>query len=250
MPTVAVFGLGWPTYGSPSRKGFGVGGWAVRAASEMGFSRVRAVARSPDKYAGFYAGMPNVEVVAGDVTKPETLGAVLDGMDAAIFAVQAPDGVSVDEVDRDGLINLAKECEARAVKLIVITAVGVSPKHAWNPVRLIMHVFIKARYYTAKWESEEYVRKQTKKTRWTIIRPGMLSEGDYSPHRVEISQADAVLFGFRAVSKADVGKLAAAAVADPASDFTTFEVQGGTKALGASTFSGLFAGLKKDAVSQ
>jgi len=91
---------------------------------------VRAVARDPAKYQAFYADMPRVTVVRGDVTKPDTLPDVLRGATAAVFAAQAPDGVPCEAVDRDGCINVAKACHELGVKLIVVSSVWVSPKHA------------------------------------------------------------------------------------------------------------------------
>lgn len=242
MPKLVVFGLGWSTTGSTTTPGFGVGGHCVRIASEKGWE-VLAVARTPSKYRGFYSEMKGVTVVEGDVSRPETLVALLRGADAAVFAAQAADGISAKEVDRDGCINLAKECEKQGVKLIVVSSVGVSRKHPIHPIRFLLNRIIKWGMMDAKWEAEEYVRRHTK-VRHTIIRPGQLVNGAGTTNKLDISQADSLMFGGSALSKADVAKICVAAAADPLSDYVTFEVQSSKSTEPLSL--DIFSALKKD----
>jgi uncharacterized protein YbjT (DUF2867 family) len=242
--TIAVFGLGAPSRFSPTILGSGVGGHAVRvAANEFSFL-VRAVARDPSKYQEFYKDSPNVQLVQGDVTKPETLGECLKDCTAAIFSVTAMNGFSVMDVDRDGLINLARECAKLKVKLVVISAIFCSPKHAYSPARYLFDSIIKWNYLRAKWEGEEAVR-QMQGLNYTIIRPATLTDGPPVQAQYKLSQGDNFSNAFRANPKVDIARVAVAACVDPAADKVTFECAGSNPDKPA-TIKDIFAGLKPD----
>jgi len=243
QPVIVVFGCGAPSRFSPSVLGSGVGGHAVRIAAEKGYS-VRAVARNPAKYQDAYKDLPTVQVVQGDVTKPETLGECLKEATCAIFAAQAADDASAFDVDRDGLVNVAKECVKANCKLVVISSVFVSPKHYWNPVRGLLNTVIKWRMMDAKWQGEEAVRKM-EGLKYTIIRPGTLVDKPHLTNEFKLGQGDATFFARFPIPKADVGKVAIAAATDAASDNVTFELAG-SDSKNPVTVEGIFNGLKKD----
>jgi putative NADH-flavin reductase len=242
--TIAVFGCGAPSKFSPSILGAGVGGHCIRiAAGEKNFN-VKGVARNPAKYQDVYKDLSNVTLVQGDVTKPETLGECLKDCSCAIFAVQASDDATAFSVDRDGLINLAKECVKTNVKLIVISSVYVSPRHYFNPLRGFLNTIVKWRMMDAKWQGEEAIRK-IEGLKYTIIRPGSLTDGQPLKNEYKIGQGDALTFAIHPIPKVDAARIAVAACTDPASDKVTFECAGSTSKNPA-TVEGIFAGLKKD----
>ena len=242
-PTIVVIGCGAPSKFSPSKLGFGVGGHAIRYASQKGYN-VRAVARNPAKYEQFYKDLPNVTLVKGDVTDAASIAECVKGATAVIFAAQASDNVSAFEVDRDGLVVVAKECQKANCKLVVISSVFVTPKHYFNPVRGFLNTVVKWRMMDAKWEGEEAVRKM-EGLRYTIIRPGTLTDNPPLENEYKIGQGDALLFASKGIPKEDVGKIAVAAAVDPASDNVTFEVAGSSSKNPVTT-EGIFAGLHKD----
>jgi nucleoside-diphosphate-sugar epimerase len=242
-PVIVVFGLGAPTKGSPSILGRGVGGHAVCVASERGFT-VRAVARSPAKYEALFKDLPGVSVVKGDVTNVASVAECLQGATAAIFSVQAADDVSAFEIDRDALILVAKECLKANCKLVVISSVFVSPKHYLNPLRGFLNTIVKWRMMDAKWQGEEAVRGM-KGLKFTIIRPGGLTDKEALKNEYKIGQGDGLMFARFTIPKVDVGRVAVAACVDPASDNTTFELAGSSSTKPA-TVEGIFAGLKQD----
>ena len=242
-PTIVVFGCGAPSKFSPSFLGFGVGGHAVKIAAEEGYT-VRAVARTPAKYQDFYKDLPTVTVVKGDVTNAESVAECVKGATCAIFAVQASDDASAFSVDRDGLILVAKECQKVKCKLVVISSVWVSPKHYFNPVRGILNIFIKWRMMDAKWQGEQAIRK-IEGLRYTIIRPGSLTDAAPLTNEYKIGQGDGTFFAIHSIPKVDVARVAIAAATDPASDQVTFEMAGSTSTKPA-TVEGIFAGLNKD----
>lgn len=244
--TVVVFGLGAPSYGSPTKLGHGVGGYAVRHAAAAGYT-VRAVARDPSKYSAIFSSVPGVELVKGDVTDAVSTEAAVRGANAAIFAVQAPDGLPATAVDRDGLIVLAKACQEAGAKLIVISSVLVEPRNRFHPIRLLLNSgLVKSGMMDAKFAGEEFVREKVK-TRHTIIRPAGLSDGGPSTTEWAISQGDSSFPGWRSISKTDVARIAVAAVSDRASDYTTFEVNGGSSRRPVTLE--VFSKLKKDPIA-
>ena len=236
-------GCGAPSRFSPTSIGLGVGGHAIRVAAQKGYN-VRAMARNPAKYADSYKEFPNVSLVQGDVTKPETLAECLKGATAVIFAVQAADDATAQQVDRDGLINTAKECARANCKLVVITSVYTSPRQYYNPLRVLFNTLVKWRMMDAKWEGEQAVRAEPG-LKYTIIRPGALTDKPALPNEYKLGQGDHALFPMYSIPREDVGRIAVAACVDPASDNVTFELAGSTSKKPA-TVDGIFNGLKKD----
>lgn len=241
--TIVVMGVGAPTKFSPTPLGNGVGGHAVRFAAKQGYN-VRVLARNPAKYADTFKDYPTVTIVQGDVTKPETVAECIKGASAAIFAVQAPDDATAFQVDRDGLIVVAKECASASCKLVVISSVFVSPKHYFNPVRGLLNTVVKWRMMDAKWEGEQAVRAM-KDLRYTIIRPGTLNDNKALENEYKIGQGDGLFFAVKPIPREDVGKVAVQACVDAASDQTTFELAGSSSKKPVS-LEGLFTGLHKD----
>jgi NADH dehydrogenase len=106
-----------------------------------------------------------VEARAGDVTRPETLAAAMQGMDTVINAVQFPSSPieiprkdwTFENVDYKGTVNLVDAAKASGVKRFVyLSAVGADPdgpKH----------------WFRFKGLAEEYVRES--RLEWTIVRP-------------------------------------------------------------------------------
>jgi uncharacterized protein YbjT (DUF2867 family) len=242
-PTIVVFGMGAPSKFSPSILGAGVGGHAVRVAAGKGYT-VRAIARNPAKYEEVFKDLPTVSIVKGDVTNTESVAECIKDATCAIFAAQAADGASAFSVDRDGLIVVAKECLKANCKLVVISSVYVTPSHNFNPLRVCFNTVVKWRMMDAKWQGEVAVREM-KGLRYTIIRPGALTDKPELTNEYKIGQGDSAFFPIHSIPKLDVGKVAVAAATDPASDQVTFEIAGSTSTK-PQTVEGIFSGLKKD----
>jgi len=120
----------------------------------------------------------NVEVRAGDVRDPSTLGAAMRGVDIVINAVQFPGspienrrkGWTFEEVDLKGTRNQVDAAKAAKVRRFVsISAVGASrdaDKH----------------WFRYKWEAEKYL--QDSGLEWVIVRPAwVFGPGDVSLNR-------------------------------------------------------------------
>ncbi|HET7094900.1 MAG TPA: NAD-dependent epimerase/dehydratase family protein [Thermomicrobiales bacterium] len=106
---------------------------------------------------------PNVEVVAGDITRPDTLAAACDGCEAVIHLVAIiaeQKGATFDEVIRQGTVNVADAARAAgARRLLHMSALGTR-----NDPRFP--------YFEAKWQAEQAVMGSG--IPWTIFRPSII----------------------------------------------------------------------------
>ena len=92
-------------------------GYAVRALVR---DRARAARILPD----------GVELVVGDLTRPETLGPATAGVDAIVFTHGSTTRErDVRDTDYAGVANVLKALAGRPVRIALMTAVGVSLIH-------------------------------------------------------------------------------------------------------------------------
>lgn len=103
------------------------------------------------------------DIVAGDVTKPETLPMALKGCDAIINLVAIiaeTDDATFDGVIRQGTVNLLLAAQRAGIRrFIQMSALGAQhdPQFA---------------YFEAKWQAEQAVRQSS--LDWTIFRPSII----------------------------------------------------------------------------
>ena len=105
----------------------GNNGGAVREQLTALGVRVRAMSRNGDKARDKFGD--NHDWVSGDVTKPETLGPVLEGVDVVIWAVATmrPWGSNRPEmVDYQGVVNMAAAAQEAGVSRMVMITSSVS----------------------------------------------------------------------------------------------------------------------------
>jgi uncharacterized protein YbjT (DUF2867 family) len=96
-----------------------VGSHLARALVDAGHE-VRAMTRRPDAYTG--AGTP----VHGDVDDPQSLAAVLAGVDAAYYLVHSLDSDDFEDKDADAAINFGgAAAEAGVERIIYLGGLGV-----------------------------------------------------------------------------------------------------------------------------
>jgi NADH dehydrogenase len=106
----------------------------------------------------------DIEVVEGDVTRPETLRGALDGCTKIIHLVaiiEERGGATFDGVIRGGTANLVAEAkQTRGIeRFVLMSALGATDNPGY-------------RYLQAKWDAEEAVRGSG--TPWTIFRPSVI----------------------------------------------------------------------------
>ncbi len=114
---------------------------------------------------GRHAGLANdqIEVVEGDVTRPETLHGVMDGCEAVVHLVaiiEEKGGATFDGVIRQGTVNVVAAAQRAGVRHFVhMSAMGARHDPAYG-------------YFEAKWQAEQAV--QASGIPWTIFRPSVI----------------------------------------------------------------------------
>jgi uncharacterized protein YbjT (DUF2867 family) len=71
-----------------------------------------------------------VEVVAGDLTVPDTLTQAVDGVDAIVFTHGSDGGgkVGAEQIDYGGVRNVLAALGGRSVRIALMTAIGVTDR--------------------------------------------------------------------------------------------------------------------------
>ncbi|KAL4419569.1 hypothetical protein ABPG77_003595 [Micractinium sp. CCAP 211/92] len=217
------------------------------AALEAEKKEVRAVVRQPSKYAASLGSHKGVELVAGDVTDPQSLRAAVAGSSGVIFAASGSGYWSGKEVDYQGVANVAEAVKEAGGKqrVVLVSSCLVSPHNRWNPIRILLNN-MRWSLMDYKYKGEEALRRSG--VQYTIVRPGGLTSEPAGQARLEVAQGD---HGSGRVSRADVAAVCVAALTDSATRNVTFELVGkpaeGQAPPLAQQLRGLFTGLKADA---
>src|SRR5271157_3895535 len=139
----------------------------------------RALVRTPSKARKFPA---QVEVISGDVTRPETLTAAVDGIDAVVFTLGS-DGagkVGAETVDYGGVRNVLAALGSRTARIALMTSIGVTNRTG---------------SYNRSTESHDWKRRAERLVRasglaYTIVRPGWFDYNGPNEHRLVLLQGD------------------------------------------------------------
>ncbi|EUB99459.1 hypothetical protein PMI07_005740 [Rhizobium sp. CF080] len=103
-----------------------IGRLVVQEAFRQGHT-VRALTRNPSRATRFPAG---VEVVGGDVTRPETLAPAFEGIDAVVLTVNA-DGhgkEASEAVYYGGIRSVLSAIGGRDVRVALMTTIGITER--------------------------------------------------------------------------------------------------------------------------
>ncbi len=154
-----------------------IGEHVVDVALEHGHA-VRALVRDADSARRFPA---DVEVVVGDLTHPETLGAAVEGVDAVIFTHGSNGSkAAMEAVDYGGVRNVLAALESRKVRIALMTAIGVTNRTG---------------SYNRSTEAHDWKRRSERLVRasgvpYTIVRPGWFDYNDADQHRLVLLQGN------------------------------------------------------------
>jgi uncharacterized protein YbjT (DUF2867 family) len=192
------------------------GSLVVRELTAAGYG-VRALVRSADDGQDRFAD--GVEVVVADARAAATLGPALAGATALVIAIGAEPGDRAngpEQVDYLGVSNLAAAAvTSRLQQVVLVSSAGVTREdHPLN--RLFDDVL------TWKARGEDALRASG--VPYTIVRPGGLTAADTGPGAVRLDQGDK---GTGFIPRADVARLAVAALGEPAARNRTFEAYAG-----------------------
>jgi uncharacterized protein YbjT (DUF2867 family) len=150
---------------------------------------VRALARHP----GAARLPPQVEVVRGDLTLPETLDGCLDGVDTVFLVWTAPPSAVVSALER-----IAKH----ARRIVFLSA----------PIKTPHPFFQQPNFLRAMFEQIERLI-ETSGLQWTFMRPGMFAANALSWWAPQIRVGDVVRWPYLAAPTAPIDERDIAAVA-------------------------------------
>jgi uncharacterized protein YbjT (DUF2867 family) len=172
---------------------------------------VRALVRDPAD-GGFAEG---VDVVQADAREPSALGPALAGATAHVIAIGARPGDAAsgpEQVDYRGVQNLASAAAAAQLgHVVLVSSAGVTrDDHPLN--RRFDDVL--------QWKARGEAALRASGVPWTIIRPGGLTDADTGAGGVRLVQGDA---GTGFIPRADVARIAVAALGEPSARGRTFE---------------------------
>lgn len=152
-------------------------------------AQVRALARNPDA-ADF---PPQVEVVRGDLTLPETLDSCLDGIDTVFLVWVAPPAAVASALER---------IAQHARRIVFLSAPLKTPHPLFqqpNPARALVE------------QIERLI--ETSGLQWTFLRPGMFAANARNWWGPQIRAGDVVRWPYLAVPTAPIHERDIAAVA-------------------------------------
>jgi uncharacterized protein YbjT (DUF2867 family) len=140
---------------------------------------VRALVRTPGKAKGLSS---RAQVVAGDLTRPETLASAVEDVDAVVFT-HGSDGagkVGAETVDYGGVRNLLRALGGRTARIALMTSIGVTNRTG---------------SYNQSTEAHDWKRRAERLVRasgmpYTIVRPGWFDYNAPDEHRLLLLQGD------------------------------------------------------------
>jgi uncharacterized protein YbjT (DUF2867 family) len=155
-----------------------IGHLVVEEAIRQGLT-VRALLRNPGKA----RRLPSTaQTLVADVTRPETLAAAVDGVDAIVFTLgsDGAGGAGAESVDYGGVRNVLRALGSRTARIALMTAIGVTNRTGEYNRRTQAHDW--------KRRSERLVRASG--LPYTIVRPGWFDMNAGNQHRLVLLQGD------------------------------------------------------------
>jgi uncharacterized protein YbjT (DUF2867 family) len=122
------------------------------------------------------------QVVVGDVTRPDTLSAAVEGVDAVVFTLGS-DGtgkVGAEGIDYGGVRNVLHALGSRAARIALMTSIGVTNRTG---------------DYNRTTEAHDWKRRSERLVRasglpYTIVRPGWFDYNGPDQHQLVLLQGD------------------------------------------------------------
>lgn len=160
----------------------GVGQIATAKLLERGY-KVRALTRKPEQTKQLFSNHPNLEVATADLRQPETLSAVVKGVDAVCcctgttaFPSNRWEGNNGPRpTDYDGPHNLLKACPKSLKRFIFVTSAGVERRSE-------MPWAILNTFGVLKFKRDSEMALEASGLPYTILRPSRLTDGPYTSY--------------------------------------------------------------------
>ena len=148
---------------------------AEKTAEQVG--EIRALIRDPSQIkAGQLPNDDRIKLIAGDVTKPDSLVEAFQGANVVFYSAAGSNYDSCLAVDENALATTAQKCKEAGVDRMVMVSSGlVHPDNRLNPIRGIINTVVTGLFHSRgimdmKWEGERLLRKSGQE--YTIVRPG------------------------------------------------------------------------------
>jgi uncharacterized protein YbjT (DUF2867 family) len=126
--------------------------------------------------------IPDVEIVVGDLTRPDTLPAAVDAVDAIVFTHGSDGGgkAAAERIDYGGVRNVLAALGGRSARIALMTAIGVTNREG---------------DYNRRTEAHDWKRRGERLVRasglpYTIVRPGWFDYNKREQHRLVLLQGD------------------------------------------------------------
>jgi len=213
-----------------------IGGLVVEEAMRQGHG-VRAFVRNASKA----RQLPReVKTVVGDLTRPETLSAAVDGIDAIVFT-HGSDGrgkAGSESVDYGGVRNILAALGSRKVRIALMTSIGVTNRNS---------------SYNQSTEAHDWKRRSERLVRasgmpYTIVRPGWFDYNGQDEHKLVLLQGDKRQSGTPkdgAIARRQLAEVLVRSLSSDAAVRKTFELVS-TKGAPQKDFDTLFGSLEPD----
>lgn len=203
----------------------GVGLLIARVLLRQGYG-VRVLARNPDTAAPHLG--PDIDVVAGDITKPDTLPRAVQGCANIIFTAGVHSGrfareALVKETDYGGVLNTLDAARQTGFggRFVYLNSIGI----ATRSVAATMLNLIKRNTLVWRARVEDQIRASG--IDYTIIRVGFLTNQPSGQRAIEVSQGALPLAPRHRIPRADAAEVFVAAIQHPRASCTTFEIVSG-----------------------
>jgi uncharacterized protein YbjT (DUF2867 family) len=210
---------------------------------ERGF-RVRVLARDPARAAAELGS--SFEIIAGDLTKADTLAPAMANVDHIIFTAGAPSGRYAPEslvkaTDYQGVVDTLAAARQAGLpgRFVYLNSIGIATASlAGTLINLLKR-------NTLVWRrrAEEHIRASG--LDYTIIRVGFLFNQSGGKHAITVSQDALPLAPRHRIARADVAEAFVEAMQNPCASRATFEIVW-DKGPRRESWSSLFERLKPD----
>jgi uncharacterized protein YbjT (DUF2867 family) len=221
----------------------GTGLLVVELLESRGF-RVRVLARDPIRAKADLSAA--VEIVAGDITKADTLPAAVKGVSHIIFTAGIRSGRYAREeivkaTDYQGVLNTVDAARATGFsgRFVYMNSLGITT----SSIPAILLNALKKNTLVWRRRAEEGIRASG--VDYAIVRVGFLLNSQAGQHAVRVTQDSLPLAIRNRIARADVSEALVEAVHHPAASRATFDVVWG-KGRHRESWKTLFAELKPD----
>src|SRR5215471_10789328 len=190
--------------------------------------RVRVLARNPKRAASLFDS--GVEIIAGDLTKSETLPPAFSDIRDVIFTAGCRSGYPVREarikaVEHDGLVDTLTAARRLGFsgRFLYLTASGVMTQ---NLATICLNLW---KGNTLLWRRRVENVIRASDVDYTIIRTGLLLNRPGGEHVIEVTQQPLPVAWRYRIARADLAAVFLAALAHPKASRTTFEAVWGRR---------------------